>query len=341
MVREALLISIAFVLAGCSGSPVADPFTSEILVWPEPPETKRIAYVGEFSNSSELSFKPSAWSRFISFTAGSETDALLRPMAVATSSNGRTIFVADPDARCVHRYDLDKGRYRCLMISRREMLISPIGLVTSPDGRIYIADSQLAAIYQADPGEKYLQKFETSVELERPTGVAWDSVHQLLFVTDTGSQSIKVFDQNGVLVNEFGGRGHGPGEFNFPTYLWFDPQDELVVTDSLNFRVQRFGDAGQFLHEFGENGDRVGHFARPKGVATDSHGHVYVIDALLNAVQVFDREGEFLIAIGQQGQEPGEFWLPNGIFISDDNTIYIADSRNQRVQVFRYVGSEE
>jgi DNA-binding beta-propeller fold protein YncE len=341
MVRETLLISIAVVLAGCSGSPVADPFTSEIMVWPEPPETKRIAYVGEFSNSSELGFVPNAWGRFISFTAGSETDAMLRPMAVATSSNSRTIFVADPDARCVHRYDLDKGRYRCLMISRRERLISPIGLAASPDGRIYIADSQLAAIYQADIDENYLQKFETSIELEQPTGVAWDSVHQVLFVTDTGSQSIKVFDRNGTLVTEFGERGHGPGKFNFPTYLWFDPQDELLVTDSLNFRIQRFGDSGEFLHEFGENGDQAGYFARPKGIATDSFGHVYVIDALLNAMQVFNREGEILIAIGEQGQTQGQFWLPNGIFISGDNTIYIADSRNKRVQVFRYVGPEQ
>jgi DNA-binding beta-propeller fold protein YncE len=329
-----------FHLAGCSAAPIADPFTVEGRVWPDPPDAKRIAYIGEFSNSSELGFEPSAWSRLVSFAAGSETDAMIRPMAVAAIGDGRTILVADPDARCVHRYELDRGRYSCLMISRREMLISPIGLAASPDGRVYIADSQLGAIYQADPGEKYLQKFDTSVELEQPTGIAWDSAHQLLFVTDTGSQSIKVFDRLGTLVAEFGERGHGTGEFNFPTYLWFDPQDELLVTDSLNFRIQRFADGGEYLHAFGKNGDRVGHFARPKGIATDSFGHVYVIDALLNAMQVFSSDGDFLIAIGQQGGEPGQFWLPNGIFISGDNTIYVADSHNKRVQVFRYVGPE-
>jgi DNA-binding beta-propeller fold protein YncE len=329
-----------FHVAGCTATPVSDPFTVEGRVWPDSPDLERIAYVGEFTNSSDLGFEPSAWGRFINFTAGSKTDAMVRPMAVVTSGDGRMIFVADPDTRCVHRYDLDKGRYRCLMISRREMLLSPIGLAASPDGRIYIADSQLAAIYLANPGEKYLQRFETSVDLEQPTGIAWDSVHQLLFVTDTGSQSIKVFDRLGALVSEFGGRGNGTGEFNFPTYLWFDPHDELLVTDSLNFRIQRFGDSGEFLYEFGENGDRVGYFARPKGIATDSYGHVYVIDALLNAMQVFSREGEFLIAVGQQGREPGQFWLPNGVFISGDNTIYVADSRNKRVQVFRYIGPE-
>ncbi len=341
MGRQRLIIVFLCVLAGCGGSPVADPFVGEERVWPEPPETKRIAFVGQFSSSADLGIEASAWSRFISFTAGANVDSMIRPMAVTTSGDSRVILVADPDARCVHRYDLDKGRYSCLTISSRETLVSPIGLTVSLDGRIYIADSSLAAIFHADLRDKYVRKFETSVELEQPTGIAWDDAHDLLFVTDTGSQSIKVFDRGGTLVTEFGERGHGPGKFNFPTYLWFDPQDELLVTDSLNFRIQRFGNAGEFLHEFGENGDQMGYFARPKGIATDSFGHVYVIDALLNAMQIFNRDGEFLIAVGQQGQLQGQFWLPNGIFISGDNTIYIADSRNNRVQVFRYVGPDQ
>ena len=338
---QSLAIVFLCVLAGCAGSPVADPFVGEGKVWPEPPEMKRIAFIGEFSSSADLGIEASAWSRFISFTAGSNVDSMIRPMAVTTSADSRVILVADPDARCVHRYDLDNGRYSCLTISNRETLVSPIGLTVSLDGQIYIADSRLAKIYYADLRDKYVRVFETSVELEQPTGITWDSAHDLLFVTDTGSQSIKVFDRQGMLVAEIGARGNGPGEFNFPTYLWIDSRDELFVTDSLNFRIQRFSGAGEFLHQFGSNGDRAGFFARPKGIATDAHGHVYIVDALLNAMQVFNREGHFLMAIGQQGQEPGQFWLPNGIFISADNSIYIADSQNRRVQVFRYVGPAE
>jgi DNA-binding beta-propeller fold protein YncE len=308
--------------------------------WPDPPELKRIAFVGEFSSAGDLGIRESAWARFVSITAGGHRDAMIRPMAVAATVDGQVIFVADPDAQCVHRYDLRRGRYSCLALSRREALISPIGLAVSDDGVLYVSDSRLAHLYRASLEDKRLEPFEVSAELKQPTGVAWDSVHDLVFVTDTGSQSIKVFDTQGALVSEFGSRGPLPGEFNFPTYLWFDPADELLVTDSLNFRIQRFGDGGDFLYEFGENGDRVGNFARPKGIATDSYGHVYVVDALLNALQVFDRNGEFLIAVGRQGQGPGEFWLPNGIFISGDNTIYVADSYNKRVQVFRYVGPE-
>ena len=340
MSRRYSLIVATIALSGCAAGPLADPFATEGRLWPEPPEVKRIAYVGEFSKSSDLGIEQSAWSRLVSFTAGANPDAMIRPMAVTTSTGGRVIYVADPDSRCVHRYHLDKGRYNCLTIGREQLLISPVGLAASPDGRVYIADSQLAAIYLADADEKYVQKFETSVDLDQPTGVAWDTVRQLLFVTDTGSQSIKAFDASGELVGEFGERGHDAGNFNFPTYLWLDTDDELLVTDSLNFRIQRFDTEGGFLSEFGENGDRAGFFARPKGLATDSFGHVYVIDALLNAVQVFSPQGDLLIAIGQRGAGPGEFWLPNGIFIGDNNTIYVTDAYNRRIQVFRYVGPE-
>jgi len=328
-------------LVGCAAGSVVDPFATEGKAWPEPPEVKRIAFVGEFSGSSDLGIKEGLWSKIVSFTAGARNNAMVRPMAVATSVDGKLIFVADPDARCVHRYDLQRGRHTCLVISRQESLVSPIGLTVTDDGRLYVSDSRLGRIYRMPVEGKRLEQFDISSVLEQPTGIFWDNSSKLLFVTDTGAQSIKAFDANGVLVREFSERGDQSGQVNFPTYLWVDSQRELLVTDSLNFRIQRFDENGEFRHSFGQHGDRAGNLARPKGVATDSYGHVYVIDALFHSLQVFNRQGELLISIGERGQEPGQFWLPNGVFVSGDNTIYVADSYNKRVQVFRYVGPPE
>jgi sugar lactone lactonase YvrE len=326
------------VLAACATSVVTDPFATETKYWPNPPETKRIAFVGEFSTSSDLGIRESVWGRFVSFTAGSRADVMVRPMAVAATADGKTIFVADPDARCVHRYDLRRGRYTCLVISRRETLVSPIGLAVSNDGWLYVADSRLGHIYRMEIDGKRLEQVQLSAALKQPTGIIWDDSSRLLIVTDTGTQSIKMFNVDGELVREFGARGDSPGHFNYPTYLWVDPMRDLLVTDSLNFRIQRFNEYGEFRHLFGQHGDLAGNLARPKGVATDTFGHVYVIDALFHSLQVFNSDGEFLISVGERGQEPGQFWLPNGVFVSGDNTIYVADSYNKRVQVFRYVG---
>jgi hypothetical protein len=57
---------------------------------------------------------------------------------------------------------------------------------------------------------------------------------QRLFVADTGKQRIFEFDRLGNLKNSFGERGGGPGQVNFPTYVWVDFNDDLLVADSLN-----------------------------------------------------------------------------------------------------------
>jgi sugar lactone lactonase YvrE len=343
MVRPAVgfvvgsLVAAALV-ASCAGTEPLQPFESSNKSWPAPPDTRRIAFVGEFTRSADLGIKPGVWGRLVDLAAGSHEDAMVRPMAVAAADDNNTIYVADPGARCVHRFDLLRARYACLSLRRNRMLVSPVGLTVTPDGTLYVSDSSLGALYRLESGDKWLEPFGDPSDLQQPTGLAWDEGAMQLLVTDTGAQSIKAFDASGNLLREFGRRGGMPGEVNYPTYLWLDSGNELLVTDSLNFRIQRFDERGEFISSFGENGDKAGSLARPKGVATDAYGHVYVIDALFHAMQIFDGEGGLLMSIGTRGRESGQFWLPNGIYISADNTIYVADSYNRRVQVFRYVG---
>jgi sugar lactone lactonase YvrE len=331
---------LASLITSCAVSEQLRPFESSGKTWPEPPDVQRITHVGEFARSSDLGIKPGVWSRLVNLAAGSRDDTMVRPMAVAASNDNSVIFVADPGARCVHRFDLIRARYACLTLRNQRTLVSPVGLAVAAEGTLYVSDSSLGALYRLQAGDKWLEQFGDASDLQQPTGLAWDEEVGQLIVTDTGSQSIKAFDTNGKLVREFGRRGGRPGEVNYPTYLWLDSGKELLVTDSLNFRVQRFDDEGEFINTFGSNGDTAGSLARPKGVATDTFGHVYVIDALFHSMQIFNSEGNLLLSVGNRGQEPGEFWLPNGIYISGDNTIYVADSYNRRVQVFRYVGPE-
>ena len=338
---DSFIMSLVLLLtgvAGCASSPPVVPFADQGRTWPDTPEDARIAFVGEFAEPEDLGIRPGVWERIVRFTAGERRDAIVRPMDVAATEGGDVIYVADPDARCVHRYDLSRGRYDCLGLSKDAALPSPVGLALSPAGRLYVADSLLGGVFSIGPGERFLQPFIEDAGLERPTGVAWHEAAGLLLVSDTGSQSLKAYRPDGSFAFQFASRGVGPGEVNFPTYLWADDR-ELLVTDSLNFRVQRFDTQGEFRASFGKNGDRAGDFARPKGVAVDSEGHVYVVDALFNGVQVFDRDGRLLLAFGEQGQAPGQFWLPNGLFITADDLIFVTDSYNRRVQVFRYLGS--
>ena len=333
-----MLLLAAFVTAGCTSNVVMNPFNESLRRWPEEPDVARIELVGEFANATDLSISGGLWARLVSMTAGSNDGAMIRPMSVVATDEGRRIFVADPDKGCVHRFDLGKNRYRCLAPRPGDGTAAPIGLAITSDGQLFVADSLHGVIWQAEPSAKYLKRFYVSVALQQPTGLFWAEVEQILYVTDTKAHTVMLFDRQGSLKRAIGEGGSGPGQFNYPTYVWRDPDRGVLVTDSLNFRIQIFNTHGDYQSTFGSGGDRPGDFSRPKGVATDSLGHIYVVDALMHSVQILDFQGHLLLAVGEQGQGEGQFWLPNGIFISRDDTIYVTDAYNKRVQVFRYVG---
>lgn len=330
-----LLSSLLLLVVGCAGVETVQPFSVSGKAWPPAPEPARIRFVMEFAASEDLGIKPSFWGRFVDIATGSESGGMVRPMAVATSPNGKVIFVADPDAQCVHRFDLQRSRYDCLIEESKVPLSSPVGLAVAADGRLFVADSARDLVLVAAPNAKALQPIVLTPPPDRPTGLAFNSAGEL-FVASTGSHSIRRYDADGALIREYGGRGSEPGQMNFPTYLWLTTSNELLVTDTMNFRIQRFDTDDGLLGVFGKAGDGTGNLARPKGVAVDRHGHIYVVDGGHHAMQIFDRDGQLLLAVGEQGQGEGEFWLPSGVFATTEDLIFVADAYNSRVQVFRY-----
>jgi DNA-binding beta-propeller fold protein YncE len=262
---------------------------------------------------------------------------LIRPMAIVVTAD-KTIYVADPGAKGVHRFDQAHHEYQFITRADEQILPSAVGLALGPDNSVYVVDSELAQLFQIRAGEDTATPLFPQLKLRQPTGIAYDAATRRLYVADTVQHHIVVLSAMGEVIKTFGRRGHRDGEFNYPTYLWLDAHHRLFVTDSLNFRIQIFDQNGNYLGKFGQYGDGSGNLARPKGVALDRDGHVYVVDGLFHALQIFDEQGNLLLPVGQRGTSPGEFYLPTGIFIDNGNQIYITDSHNQRVQILRYLG---
>lgn len=62
-----------------------------------------------------------------------------------------------------------------------------------------------------------------------------------MYVGDWQLPEIFKFDPEGRLINKFGARGKGPGEFTEVSAMFFDPSDqEIVVYDRMNMRLTRF-----------------------------------------------------------------------------------------------------
>lgn len=321
-------------LGACAPSPLK-PEEQAPLVWPDLPNPPRIAFVGQFSRPADFGIGKGFFQRLGELIFGSVEVRLIRPLAVVAADG--VVYVADPGANCVHRFDQKAGRHDLIVGEGGQALPSPVGLALGGAGEVYVTDSDRAQVLVIRPGASMATPLALP-DMAQPTGIAFDKSTGNLYVVDTSAHRVNVFKPDGTLAFGFGARGDAAGEFNYPTLIWLDPAGRLYVTDSLNFRIQMFDRDGKYLSGFGQVGDGLGDNVRPKSVATDSHGHIYIVDALHHALQVFDVRGRYLLSVGGIGGDRGEFWLPAGIFIDENDMIYIADSYNQRVQIFRYIG---
>lgn len=329
----------AVVVVSCASRPKSEAQSSQEQthsqkVWPPSPNEPRIAFVEYLRGPRDVGERPSTFRSLANWITGSTADDLnmRKPFAVALDEKGN-LCLSDTDARMVCYADFAHKKWERFDGVGKTKFECPVA-VARQDGVFYVADSELAKVFAF--GENGKPIFETGASLKRPVGLA--IAGGLLFVVDSRAHAVFAFGLNGKFQFQFGHRGTGPGEFNFPTCATPDHAGHLLISDTMNCRVQVFDLRGNYVSQFGSNGDTSGHFARPKGVAVDPAGHIYVVDAVFDNFQIFDGDGRLLLSVGESGGDAGEFGVPSGIAIGPDNRIFVADAFNHRVQVFKYLG---
>jgi len=334
---QSLAIALAAVLAASCAAPShpAAQAQSQPLVWPPSPNEPRIAFVGYLRGPKDVGARPSALRSMANWLTGDtgEDLNLRKPFAVALDENNG-LCIADTEANLVCYADFSRKIWRRYDGVGKVKFASPVA-VARRNGVFFVADSRLSRVFAFD--ENGSGVFEIGAPLQRPVGLA--IAGDTLYVVDAQAHAVFAFGLDGKLRFQFGGRGTGPGQFNFPTCAAADSGGHLLVTDTMNCRVQVFDLRGNFVSQFGSNGDTSGHFARPKGVGVDGAGDIYIVDAVFDNFQIFNPSGQLLLNVGESGDGPGEFGLPSGIAINTDGRIFVADAFNHRVQIFRYLGA--
>ncbi len=326
------------VMLGCQSPPrPIFPSVDPALVWPPPPDTPRIRYIGALYGESSLGAKPRGWEAIRAVLAGPAAPVeFVRPVAVAIA--GERVYVADPGLGIVHLLDLQRRTHRVLTGAPDDPLRVPIDLVVLSSGLLLVADRGRAAVdvFDLDGGWRETRR---RPEITGPVSLTHDTTRDVTWIADADAHACWAVGDSGIVAH-VGQRGGLLGQFNYPSAVAFDPRIGLVVADAMNFRVQVFpNDAGP-VRVFGRKGDAAGDFARPRDVAIDAAGHIYVLDNQFENIQVFTTDGELLMAFGQGGDGPGEFSLPSGLTIDEHDRIWVADSFNRRVQVFQYLAED-
>ena len=333
------------------------------IVWPTPPDIARIKFVeqltGEKIDFNAPANKPKkqkqSWMDRLAGTKPQEDTIqslpfqLVRTYGLAFDSKGN-IYAADQAVGAIFIFNPDLDlKFNVQMIRNgKEAHFGLInGLVMDDNDRLFVSDDSLHKVIVISPQHQEEASFGTDV-LVRPGGMAIDKENRFLYVVDTASDVVDVFDADTYkFLRRIGtpGKKHlltDPGNFALPTNVAVDKEGDVYVTDTLNNRVEIFDADGKFIRAFGKPGDGPGHFARPKGIAIDSDGHIWVVDAVQQRVQVFDSEGRLLIYFGQPGNWPGQFSAPYDIAIdTKNNRVITSEQFPGRVQMFRYVTDAE
>lgn len=338
-------VHAALALGACAPLPEAPPKQVDTapLVFPPPPETPRFFYERSLYGSGDV-VREDENSRLRQLLTGEgpkSSEGLRKPYAVAVFQ-GR-VFVSDSAQRFVNAFDFPNGRFYRIGDEGPGALGKPAGMDVDRVGNLYVADSTTKAVVVFDKNGRFLRKIGGAKWFERLVSVTVDPQGERMYLVDIGGvrstqHRVRVFDPvNGRHLFDFGSRGSGPGELNFPYDLAVGKEGRLYVVDAGNFRVQVFDRDGKYLKSFGSAGKQPGNFARPKEIAADAEGNVYVVDAAFGNFQIFNAEGELLLAVGEQSERdvPGRFKLPSGICVDEDGRVYFVDQWFRKVEIFR------
>ena len=246
------------------GTPHGDDPYAEF-VWPPPPDEARIKLEAIYTGRADVEAK-SKWKRRLMGASPQEpTDRLRKPHAVEFDSRGR-ILVSDWASQALLRFDRQENRYDVVGTRGALPLKQPLGLAVGPDDSIFVADIGLKQVIEFDPEDKLRSVFGRPGELMNPTDVALAPDGKTLYVADSKAHKIMVFDRDtGELQSSFGEQGEAEGQFQFPTSLAINSENQIFVVDQINARVQVFDLDGSFVDTFGAMGYRFRQLRPPQG----------------------------------------------------------------------------
>jgi fibronectin type 3 domain-containing protein len=185
---------------------------------------------------------------------------------------------------------------------------------------------------------RFVGKFGThgfgNGQFHYPYGTAANNAY--IFVANTNSHNVQIFDSAGNFVKKFGGSGSGDGQFDQAMGIAIN-DTHIFVVDVNNNRVQIFDLAGTFVTKFGSFGTGDRQFNYPYGIAVNDR-HIFVLDSYNARIQIFDSAGNFVTKFGSLGTGNGQFNYPYGIGVNDTH-IFVTDYQLHRVQIFDLAGN--
>ena len=266
-----------------------------------------------------------------------------RPLAVATSPDGRLVYVGESDGqRAVRIFDRQEREAGIIEAPDPAQGWLPLDIAVARTGEVYVVDGAVGAIYEFSPEGEFVRKLPPPEGLDvwSPSALAFDDVGNMYVTERFESASedrhrVLVFSPEGELIRQFGSKGNDLGELNYPSAIAIDDQGRVYV-NNMNTRIDVFTSEGRHVTRFGAGEGEQG-VGLARGLALDREGRLYAVDVTGQRVAVYDTKSEgfpFLYAFGSFGLEGGKFRFPASVAVDVSGRVYVADRENYRVQIW-------
>ena len=238
--------------------------------------------------------------------------------------------------------ETSKAKTMIALLARSKYEIDNVGegmsrpqAVASHKSRVFIINGSDSSVSVFDLSNRVYSRVgnQGTVILKSPSGLSIDKQGNL-FVADSETNFILVFDQHGRYARSIG----GPNWLTSLTNVTVDPVTRRLYAIEAGYRQSRIRvfDTldGHHLFDFGVYGDGPGEFNTPYDLTVGAGERLYVVDSGNFRVQIFDSEGHYQASFGSAGKRPGQFARPREISADPKGNIYIVDASLGNFQVF-------
>jgi sugar lactone lactonase YvrE len=144
-----------------------------------------------------------------------------------------------------------------------------------------------------------------------------------MYVTNTGSNLVSVYDTNGVIQSTIG----SSATLNGPTGIVFDVSGNMFVASHYSNSISKFDSSGRYISSISAS------LNGPEGLAFDLMGNLYAANARGDTISKFDRYGTYLSTISTNLSGP------NGLAVDSNGHLYAANTGDNTISKFDSSGN--
>ena len=233
---------------------------------------------------------------------------LRKPRSVAITKEGQFV-VCEKGADCITVRTSEGVKINTISSSglKKQSVFKPCCVGVTHDNHIVVIDSgkhQRIQLHKLQLDGKIVSMSTITskdvLNFQSPNSIT-EHPNGQVFVVDSASHCIHVFNADLSEFRSFGGKGDAPGQFNQPHSLAFDSSENGYVSDSMNHRIHKFTMDGNLLKIFGKgDGSKASHLTQPTALCISSYDTIFVADKR-RRVAVFDVQGELLGEVRYDG----------------------------------------